>query len=502
MQKYAASELSSTFEYSPFGLCIIDPRSQLIDYCNPLFQKLLDKTNADLIGRNYADMLGDKWRLNQTLIDEVIVHKSTLKRTFNSPTYSIPVETKELHATYTSICLGSKDLLLLSIEPVKEIKTFSDDLNILNPNNPIKELAKSNILLNELNASLKESQDNLESAFEAGNLGHCGINFITGEVTLSDKGRSFFGLSETIDVTWESLLEAVDPAYHDMVNNAFSDALNLGKPVDSTYSITHLISLEKRWIRVKARVHTDLVGKPIKLFGLVMDITEEKNDEERKNDFIAMVSHELKTPLTAIQGYIQLIQRKIDNRSDILVSNLIEKTITQMSRMSKLINGFLNVARLESGNIDIQPSEFDFGTLLEELREEARATISSHKVSIKVVSQILIHADRDKIQQVLNNLLSNAVKYSPTGTEISVDCELTKKLLTVRVKDNGIGLNLDDRIRVFERFYRVESKITENVSGFGIGLYICKEIINRHKGEIWAESNRVKGTTFSFTLPC
>ncbi|WDF67095.1 ATP-binding protein [Sphingobacterium oryzagri] len=503
MQKYTSAHFSSIFDQSIEGICIINPDNELIYYCNASFKKQLNKSDHNLIGQNYVSALGCKWRVSPLLLQEILLNDSQLKRTLIGYTESNDSREYKLQTTYSGLALEDNlaSWLVISIEFEQEILKFDDTTDFSRALNPILELAKTNMLLNEVNIQLKESQDNLQSAFEAGNLGHCGIDFVTGEVTLSEKGRNFFGLSESVEVTWEALLAAVNLEYHEMVNKAFEDALKLGKPVDSTYSITNLISGEIRWLRVLAKVHFNSSGEPIKLFGLVMDITEEKNDEQRKNDFIAMVSHELKTPLAAAQGYIQLIHRAVQQSGITLASNLAEKAVTQLGRMSKLINGFLNVSRLESGKIDIHPERFKFKELIAEVVEDALATITSHAFSFDECPDVEIYADRDKIQQVLNNLISNAVKYSAAGTNIRIICEQGGAFLKIQVIDQGIGMAPETLHLVFDRFYRIASTPTKNISGFGIGLYICKEIVDRHRGTIWAESTPGKGTAFSFTLP-
>ncbi|MFD2966547.1 ATP-binding protein [Sphingobacterium bambusae] len=503
MRSYTGIQFLKEFEYSDIGLCVVDPGNDQIDYCNPAFEHILNKSGRDLIGKNYVDLLGPQWEISQTLFTEMLFNSSVLKRNVTAPSSTMESHEQILEVGYIAVHSDHEQSRWLIISVVQKANSDPHREGIKSGTgaNAVLELAKSNILLSELNTILKESQENLESAFEAGNLGQCGINFSTGEVTLSKKGRNFFGLAQDIQVTWELLLEAVNEEFHEMVNSAFSDALTLGKPVDSTYSITHLSSKETRWLRVMAKVHFNAQGEPLKLFGLVMDITEQKNDEQRKNDFIAMVSHELKTPITSAQGYTQLIQRKAEESGNVFLGSLADKAFTQLGRMSKLINGFLNLSRLESGKIGIHRERFDFKALINEVVEDARATIPTHTVQVDKCTNIDVCADRDKIQQVLNNLISNAVKYSTVGTNILISCERMGSFLKTQVRDQGIGIDSETISLVFDRFYRVESTPTEHISGFGIGLYICKEIIDRHQGKIWAESTLGIGTVFSFTLP-
>jgi signal transduction histidine kinase len=169
--------------------------------------------------------------------------------------------------------------------------------------------------------------------------------------------------------------------------------------------------------------------------------------------------------------------------------------------MTSMINGFLNISRLEAGKLLIEKKLFDMNQLLREVFEETQLIVNTHKVSLVQTGVVNVVADRDKISSVVSNLLSNAVKYSPKGKSITITSEIQQETAIVSVKDEGMGIQSQDLPRIFDRYYRVEGDDTRHISGFGIGLYLCAEIIGRHKGEIWAESEVGKGSTFYFSLP-
>jgi two-component system sensor histidine kinase VicK len=166
-----------------------------------------------------------------------------------------------------------------------------------------------------------------------------------------------------------------------------------------------------------------------------------------------------------------------------------------------MINGFLNISRLESGKIHIDRQTFDVARLLKETEDETLATISSHKVIFESTEATFVNADRDKIGQVIHNLISNAIKYSPVGSVVNVACFRADGNACISVQDHGMGIKADDLPKIFDRYYRVEGQHMHSTSGFGIGLYLCSEIVRRHQGEIWAESEFGKGSTFIFSLP-
>jgi len=224
-----------------------------------------------------------------------------------------------------------------------------------------------------------------------------------------------------------------------------------------------------------------------------------KNEEQRKNDFIGMVSHELKTPLTSLSAYLQLLQRKTKSDVDIFSARAFEQSRKQVSHMTTMINGFLDISRLESGKIHIERTTFNLKQLLQDIEIEHQLLYSDHCLVFKAGGDIFINADRNKIAQVINNLVSNAAKYSPVGSEIEISFAQHQERARVKVRDQGIGIRQEELHRLFERFYRVENHGT--VSGFGIGLYLSAEIIDRHAGKIWAESEIGKGSVFLFEVP-
>jgi two-component system sensor histidine kinase VicK len=179
----------------------------------------------------------------------------------------------------------------------------------------------------------------------------------------------------------------------------------------------------------------------------------------------------------------------------------MEKANLQVKRMSNMINGFLNVSRLESAKLQIEKKEFNLDALIEEVIKEINLTVSTHVIILANCDSLIINADQDKIGSVITNLINNAVKYSPKGNLVEIKCEVVEKMAQVSVRDEGMGLKPEDKSRVFDRYYRVESSHMQHISGFGIGLYLSAEIIHRHDGQIWVESEIGKGSTFYFSLP-
>ncbi|MES2809937.1 MAG: PAS domain S-box protein, partial [Bacteroidota bacterium] len=242
-------------------------------------------------------------------------------------------------------------------------------------------------------------------------------------------------------------------------------------------------------------------GNVIGVSKIARDISEQKQDEQRKNDFIGMVSHEIKTPLTSLSALSQVLNKKLANAEDPFVSSALSKINTQIRKMTGMINGFLNISRLESGKLAIDLQPFDLNGLIIEVISEVKLTVTSHEVTFEPGADITINADHDKIGSVISNLLSNAVKYSPKGKHITVKAGADEHEVHVSVKDEGMGIKQQDIDNLFDRYYRVSTEHTRHISGFGIGLYLSAEIIDRHGGKIWVESEKGVGSTFHFTLP-
>ncbi len=245
----------------------------------------------------------------------------------------------------------------------------------------------------------------------------------------------------------------------------------------------------------------DRQGKVIGISKIARDITEKKQEEQRKNDFIGMVSHELKTPLTSLTGIIQVTNAKLRTSDDPFLAGAMERANIQVKRMTGMINGFLNISRLEAGKMSLEMQVFDLGELLREIADETKLIVNTHTVTLVGSGRVSVNADRDKISSVVSNLLSNAVKYSQKGRPIELAYGVAGDMANISVKDEGIGIKPEDIEKVFERYYRIETDYSRHISGFGIGLYLSSEIVKRHNGAIWVESEFGKGSTFYFTLP-
>jgi two-component system CheB/CheR fusion protein len=237
------------------------------------------------------------------------------------------------------------------------------------------------------------------------------------------------------------------------------------------------------------------------MVGTIVDITDNKRDEIRKNDFIAMASHELKTPLTSLKAYLQLLEIKLAGATDPFIGTAITKAVNQVNKMAALVHSFLDLSRIEPGKLQLKKQLFDINKLVQDVISENRIIAGSHHLKFGQTDIVQVDADREKINQVISNFVSNAIKYSPKGSTVTLDTKVMDNYVVVSVTDEGIGIKPKDQKKIFQRFYRVADEEMKHISGFGIGLYLSSEIIQRHKGKIGVDSTEGKGSTFHFTLP-
>lgn len=222
--------------------------------------------------------------------------------------------------------------------------------------------------------------------------------------------------------------------------------------------------------------------------------------ESQKDEFVAIASHELKTPLTSIKALNQILAEKMDSKGNVLYESFFRKMDNQIQRMENLINDLLDVSRIRSGKLTYKMSQFDLDLVVRSVAEEITTISRSHSVTVNGAITKPIYGDKDRITQVVTNILINASKYSPQAKLILVTLSQTDNEAIVAVQDFGIGISRDNQKRIFERFYRVSTD-EHKYKGLGIGLFISSEIIRKHKGTIWVKSKKGKGATFSFSLP-
>ncbi|QHS56310.1 PAS domain S-box protein [Mucilaginibacter sp. 14171R-50] len=219
----------------------------------------------------------------------------------------------------------------------------------------------------------------------------------------------------------------------------------------------------------------------------------------KKDEFIGLASHELKTPMTSLNGYLQIIDRSLGENDRNKV--FIQKALSQINKLSDLISDLLDVSKIEAGKLPFSLSTFNLPELVDEVADLMQYSTKTHRIIIcSDIHDLVVHADKQRIEQVMINLISNAIKYSPQADMINISVSASHDKAAVTVQDFGMGISKEQQERIFSRFYRVDD-LASHISGLGIGLYISKDIITRHGGRLYVESEPGKGSTFGFEIP-
>ena len=233
---------------------------------------------------------------------------------------------------------------------------------------------------------------------------------------------------------------------------------------------------------------------------LLAEIEFRKEAERKKDEFISIASHELKTPLTSVKGYIQLLERSIQKGDTETVRKHLAKAQIQLNKLNCLIADLLDISKIENGKLKFNKQNFNVDTLLDNVIEIMNQANPTFEIIRKGKADCEIFADEMRIEQVLVNFLTNAIKYSPGTTELVITVHVKDEKLYIAVKDLGIGMLPEQLEHVFDKFYRVE-ETSQRFQGLGIGLYIASEIIKRHGGEIGVNSAYGQGSEFYFIMP-
>ena len=233
---------------------------------------------------------------------------------------------------------------------------------------------------------------------------------------------------------------------------------------------------------------------------LLEEIEIRKKAERKKDEFISIASHELKTPLTSVKGYVQLLERSIDKGDMLTVKRHLQKAQVQLDKLNDLIADLLDISKIESGKLKFNKKYFNLDVLLDSIVEIIHQSNPEYKIIRNGVVGQEIFADEMRIEQVIVNFLTNAIKYAPGTTEVHINVSADEDNVHVAVRDFGIGIEPEQQKCVFDKFYRVEETAI-HFQGLGIGLYISAEIIRRHQGNVGVSSVFGEGSEFYFTIP-
>jgi len=242
-------------------------------------------------------------------------------------------------------------------------------------------------------------------------------------------------------------------------------------------------------------------GEIIGVTGTSREVTEQVELEQRKDNFISIASHELRTPITVLRGFTQLLARQLDQQGIQEPVSMLHKMDDQISRLVRLIDELLDASKIQAGRLDYEEEPVDLDALVHETAEMLQASSKKHILRVSGATDAVILGDRDRLGQVFTNLITNAVKYSPQANGVDITLSSTKEAALISVRDYGVGIATTHQKHIFDRFYRVYDSNNKAFKGLGLGLYISYDIVIRHGGELTVESEEGKGSTFTVSLP-
>jgi PAS domain S-box-containing protein len=384
--------------------------------------------------------------------------------------------------------------------------------------------------LGQLNKMLLIQNETFKQAEESSGQGSYSFNLTTGVLSYSDNLYRLLGFEPgEFEPSLEEFNHHVHPDDRDYVAKAAEQVLATLQPNNWRY---RMITKNGDTIQILGTGRIISYNRETLLVGTLQDITKiiaseellkEKNMElqhiidqlhqrelkdEQKDNFIAMASHELKTPITSIKGYVQFLMKefgssngKENNLPPLLLRSSLINVDKQINRLTRLISELLDLTKIETGTLELKKEKFSLNELAIEMVQDILYLNSHRAIDLAHEYKAYVFADKGRLGQAMSNLLSNAVKYSPDNSKIQVTIHMYDGKPAFTVKDDGIGIHEEDQKKIFERFYRAKERTVHTYPGFGIGLFIVKEFVERHGGKVIVQSEEGNGSTFTFTIP-
>jgi two-component system, OmpR family, phosphate regulon sensor histidine kinase PhoR len=296
---------------------------------------------------------------------------------------------------------------------------------------------------------------------------------------------------------WPSVVHSDDL---ELALSAWKDSLNSKAPFRVEYRLRRASDGNYRWHFGNALPYRNEAGEVIAWFGISSDIDFQKKALEQKDEFISVVSHELKTPVTSLKGFLQLMMA-MQKDTDAVQFDYLATMNNQVNKLTRLITDLLDASKFNNGLLKYDKDNFAFNELVTEIVSEMQHTTDSHHIELHLGEPVSIVADRNRIGQVITNLISNAIKYSPLAKTVIVSVEKKGGEIIFCVQDFGIGISKEQQANLYTRFYRVQENNGNSFPGMGLGLYISMGIVEKHGGKMWLESVPGEGSLFYFSLP-
>lgn len=355
----------------------------------------------------------------------------------------------------------------------------------------------------QVEEALRQAQSQLKIALSAASIGTWTWDIPNDRLIADAKLAQLFGVEPERAAGGAPLqifVDSIHPEDRPRVESLIAHAVETREDYEAEYRVIGANGAE-RWVVARGVVERDAEGNPVRFPGALTDITEQKELEKRKDEFIALASHELKTPITSLKLFAQILKKRLEAKGDSDIVKQMDRIDEQLNRLTELVQGLLDVSKMEAGKLDYSMEQVDLDALVRETMEDVQRISGKHRIVADRLEGGTVIADRERIRQALTNLLTNAVKYSPDADRVVVVAERAGREVTISVQDYGMGISKSEQGKVFDRFFRTSSSAANTYPGLGLGLYIASEIVKRHGGSIGVRSTVGKGSTFYFTLP-
>lgn len=469
------SRFRNLIKHSPVAITILHGHEMIIDCANDVILKIWGKDDS-VIGKPLAIALPEiQGQPFLGLLDEVY---TTGKAYFGKEARLSMMQdgvVKNIYVNFTYQPVGiaghSRDIIVVASEVTEQVE--------------------ARIVVEDIN-------QRLQIAMDASKLGYTEVNLADGSMKSTAQFKANYGYREDEDFNYPDLFETMFPEHRERVKELVQKAMANNTVYQADYPVKWRDG-SIHWIGAHGRPRYDENGKANRMVGMTADITESKLFEQRKDDFLSIASHELKTPVTSLKASLQLLDRIKDKPNSAMHIKLIEQSNRSMAKMSSLVDDLLNMNRMSEGQLKLKKTTFTVSEMLNLCCKHVRVD-GKYELIIEGDMDLQIHADEHRIDQVVVNFVNNAVKYAPDSLKIYLNIEKIAGFAKIAVRDDGPGIANHILPHLFDRYYRVNHE-GQTYSGLGLGLYICSEIIKKHDGEIGVESELGKGSTFWFAIP-
>ena len=472
-------QLYSIFMQAPVGIGIFTGPEYIVELINQPLCDLYGKTFDEMINRPVFDVLTHAKGLGfEDILDKVRLTGEP----FIGEGLAVPlVRNGKLETVYVNFVY----------EPFREndgtiVGVFAIAIDITN------QLT--------IKQQLEISEQRLSLAIASSNLGVWDLDIPTGKIARSQKHAEIYGDPDAgSEWSIEKVWERVFPLDVNYVKEAFATSQRTGK-LNLEFRITHNGG-GTRWIHIVGESLAGTDNQPRRMLGTIQDITRRKDMEKQKDEFISIVSHELKTPITSLKAYGQLVQKRLSELDDQTSYGMVKKMNENISRLTTLVQDLVDVTRIENNKLQFRLSDFSFNDLVKDVADEIGRIYPSHQIIIEEKTAITIHNDRERTEQVIRNLVSNAIKYSPGADKVIINISQQNENVVCSIQDFGIGISPEQQLYVFDRFYQASDHKANPFPGLGLGLYICKQIVDRQGGSISLKSEMNVGSVFTVSFP-